>query len=70
MPATLRIRNSIGHSSDGIDPADQCPASGTGRRTDPMTTLVRRTRAAAIPLTSLVGTALALCLVVDRSIRW
>ena len=35
-----------------------------------MTTLVRRTRAAAIPLTSLVGTALALCLVVDRSIRW
>ena len=35
-----------------------------------MTTLVRRARAAATPLASLVGAALALCLVVDRSIRW
>ena len=35
-----------------------------------MLTLVRRARAAATRLTLLAAGALALCLVVDRSIRW
>ena len=35
-----------------------------------MTSLVRRARAAATPLVPLAAAAIALCLVVDRSIRW
>jgi hypothetical protein len=61
--------HSIGHSSDGIDPADQRPVPA-GRRTDPMTRLVRRARVAAMPIAKLAPVALVLCLVVDRSIRW
>jgi len=35
-----------------------------------MLTLVRRARVAATRLTLLAAAALAMCLVVDRSIRW
>jgi hypothetical protein len=35
-----------------------------------MTTLVRRARVAATALAPLTAMGLALCLVVDRSIRW
>jgi hypothetical protein len=35
-----------------------------------MTSLVRRARVAATPLAPLATVALALCLVLDRSIRW
>lgn len=35
-----------------------------------MTTLVRRARVAARPISTLAAGALALCIVIDRSIRW
>jgi len=66
---TLPFRSrSIGHSSDGIDPAVSTP--GMPGTESPMTARIRRACASITPLVPVPAIALALALLVDAGRRW
>jgi len=61
--------HSIGHSSDGIDIADTDPGECRVEEC-PMPTVIRRASVAARSAAPLMAAGLALCFLIERSLRW